>query len=305
MNQLTTLIRRELIEHRSSWAVTAVFGGLFVLAALLAMFGLVRIGDTHGGMTLAELAQSVEPEHFYPGLQALLLAIATVLSLVMAFVVFFYFLDALYAERKDRSILFWKSLPVSDLGVVGSKYLTGAAAIPVLTVGVFLVTAILVWLIGGLALLGAGSSEVLSSGPAALARVTMILAYSLVCQSLWFVPIDGWLLLVSAFAKRAVLGWAVAPPALLMVAEKTLFGSNHFANMLMHRFIGGIELSFSGERRELVFDQGDTIITVFPTLGEFVTPGRLLAAPSLWIGIAVGLGFLAGAVWLRRWRDEA
>jgi ABC-2 type transport system permease protein len=306
VKQMMTLVRRELIENRSGWAVTSAFGALFVFAALLAVFGLVRIGVMDGSMTLAEIGDELDPASIAIGLQIMLMSIAMVLNLVMTFVVFFYFLDALYNERKDRSILFWKSLPVSDLQVVGSKYLTGIAAIPLLTVGVFVVTAVLVWLIGGLALHWAGSGEALASGPASIARVTTTLLYALLVQALWFAPIDGWLLLVSAFAKRAVLGWAIAPPALLMVAERTLLGTTNFAALLHHRMFGGFELAFRGDSDVSMFEsEGGAIISNFPALSEFFTPGRLLAAPSLWLGIAVGVLFLAGAVWLRRWRDES
>jgi ABC-2 type transport system permease protein len=87
---------------------------------------------------------------------------------------------------------------------------------------VFLGTAVLVILIGGTGAVGwAGAGELLASAPAAIARVTTMLLYTLVVQALWFAPIDGWLLLVSAFAKRAVLGWALLPPLLLVVAERT------------------------------------------------------------------------------------
>lgn len=306
MKQMMTLVRRELIENRSSWAVTSAFGALFVLAALLAVFGLVRIGVMDGSMTLAEIGNDLDPASIAIGLQIMLMTIAMLLNLVMTFVVFFYFLDSLYNERKDRSILFWKSLPVSDLQVVGSKYLTGIAAIPLLTVAVFFVTAVLVWLIGGLALHLAGSSEALASGPASIARVTTTLVYALLVQALWFAPIDGWLLLVSAFAKRAVIGWAIAPPALLMVAERTLLGTTNLAALLHHRMFGGFELAFRGDNDVSMFEsEGGAIISNFPSLSEFFTPGRLLAAPSLWLGIAVGVLFLAGAVWLRRWRDES
>ena len=306
MKQMMTLVRRELMENRSSWAVTSVFGALFVLAALLAVFGLVRIGVMDGSMTLAEIGDELDPATIAIGLQIMLMSIAMLLNLVMTFVVFFYFLDALYTDRKDRSILFWKSLPVSDLQVVGSKYLTGIAAIPLLTVGVFFVTAVLVWLIGGLALYWAGSGEALASGPASIARVTTTLLYAMLVQALWFAPLDGWLLLVSAFAKRAVLGWAIAPPALLMVAERTLLGTTNLAAMLHHRMIGGFELAFRGDRDVSMFEsEGGAIISNFPALSEFLTPGRLLAAPSLWLGIVVGVLLLAGAVWLRRWRDES
>lgn len=305
MNTMMTLIRREIIEHRASWAVTAVFGALFVLAAVLAVVGLVRVGGVGDGMTIIEFGQQAEATGIYPALLVLFMPIAAIMASVTSFVVFFYFLDALYAERKDRSILFWKSLPVSDLQTVASKYLMGVVAIPVLTIIVFLVTAVLVWLIGGFTLLWAGSGEALASGPAALARVTLVLGYLLLTQALWFVPLHAWLLLVSAFAKRAVLGWALLPPILVVVAERTLLGTTHFAALLGHRISGGFELAFSGDGHSIMIDSGESAEIMVPALGEFLTPGRLLAAPSLWLGIAVGLAFLAGAIWLRRWRDES
>jgi len=307
MTQMMTLVRREVIENRSSWAVPAAFGALFVVAALLAVFGLVQFGALDRSMMLAEMGHELDASSIYPALLVAFMPIMVVLVMVMTFVVFFYFLDALYAERKDRSILFWKSLPVSDLQVVGSKYLTGVAAIPLLTIGIFLVTAILVWLIGGFALLWAGSGAALAGGPAALAGATAIMVYILLTQALWLVPVHAWLLLVSAFARRAVLGWVVAPPALLVVAERILLGTRHFADMIGHRMIGGFQLAFSNEHQQhTIFMESDGVmVSAFPALGEFLTPGRFLASPSLWAGIAVGAMFLAGAVWLRRWRDES
>jgi ABC-2 type transport system permease protein len=307
MTQMMTLIRREVIENRSSWAVPAAFGALFVVAALLAVFGLVQFGMMDRSMTLAEIGHELDATSIYPALLVMFMPIMVVLVLVMTFVVFFYFLDALYAERKDRSILFWKSLPVSDLQVVGSKYLTGIVAIPLLTVGVFLVTAVLVWLIGGFTLLWAGSGAALAGGPAAMLNAMAIMVYVLLTQALWLAPVHAWLLLVSAFAKRAVLGWVVAPPALLVVAEKILLGTRHFADMIGHRMIGGFQLAFSNAHSQhAIFMESDgAIVSAFPPLGDFLTPVRFLASPSLWIGIAVGVLFLAGAVWLRRWRDES
>ncbi len=307
MNAMITLIRREIIEHRASWAVTTVFGALFVVAALLAVVGLVRVGGIGDGMTVFEFGQGADAVEISAALTVLLMPVAAVMASVTAFVVFFYFLDALYAERKDRSILFWKSLPVSDLRTVASKYLTGVAAIPLLTILVFLVTGILIWLIGSMTLLWAGTGAAFTSGPGALAHVTGMLAYLLLVQALWFVPLHGWLLLVSAFAKRAVLGWALLPPILVVVAERTLLGTTHFAKWLGHRFSGGFELAFQGDGQGMTIniEGGQAAEVMVPALGEVLTPGPLLAAPSLWVGIALGLALLAGAVWLRRWRDES
>jgi ABC-2 type transport system permease protein len=303
MNAMITLVRREIIEHRASWAVPVVFGGLFVLAALLAVFGLARFGAD--GMMLSEVVYETDAQSVMPALQVMLLPVAMILNLVMAFVVVFYLLDALFAERKDRSILFWKSLPVSDLQVVLSKYLTGAVAIPLITVAVFIATALLMGLIGVAWLLWHGLGSMILSAPGALASVTLLLLYSLAFQAAWYLPVAGWLLLVSAFAKRAVLGWALLPPVLVVVAERTLLGTRHVAELIGYRMAGGFELAFSSEHNAAMMETNGAMVAVFPTIGQFITPGRLLASPSLWLGIAVGVLLLAGAVWLRRWRDES
>jgi ABC-2 type transport system permease protein len=305
MKQMITLVRREIIEHRAGWAVPAVFGALFVLAAVLAVFGIARFGTPDGAATLLELAEEKDVAAFSAGMQVMLLSIAMILNLAMASVVLFYFLDALYAERKDRSILFWKSLPVSDLQVVGSKYLTGVAAIPMMTLLIFVATALLIYFVGGAWLLWNGAGGLMAGAPGALAKITVLLGYSLAFQALWFVPLHGWLLLVSAFAKRAVLVWAILPPVLLVVAERTLLGTRYLLDMIAHRMAGGFELAFSGGGGHAMVEIDGGAIGMFPAITEFVTPGRLLAAPSLWMGILAGALLLAGAVWLRRWRDES
>lgn len=305
MNTMLTLVRRELMEHRAGWLVPAVHGALFVLVALLGVIGVARIGVDNANITLEMLAEQSLPAEVASMLTVILVPIAIIMLLVISIVVTFYLLDALYADRKDRSILFWKSLPVSDLRVVASKYLTALVAMPAQTVLVFVATAVLVWLIVGLAMLWAGSGQFLLQGPGAIAKATVILVYTLLTVGLWLAPIHGWLLLVSAFAKRAVLGWAVLPPLLLVLAERLIFGTKHFALLLAQRLSGGMELALSADHDGAISVSDDVIVSTFPALAELLTPGRLLAAPALWAGIAVAIVFMAGAVWLRRWRDES
>jgi ABC-2 type transport system permease protein len=307
MNQMTTLLRRELWEHRSIFAVPTVFGGLFVLAAILGIFGLVKVGldGDLGGLTLSELAEQVKPQQWAPGMEVLFASVAVTLQMVMGFIIFFYLVDALYAERRDRSILFWKSLPVTDTKVVGSKFLTAAAVIPGVTIVVFLLTAVLLWLIAGLTVLFAGTGEALAAGPVAIVKTVAFIVYWMIVQALWYAPLYGWLLLASAFAKRAVLLWAVLPPVVVIVAEEILFSTERFAELLGQRVVGGFELAYAQPFGGVGWHHGSTGLTALPPLSEFMTPGRLLASPELWAGLVVAAAFLAGAVWLRRWRDEA
>ena len=305
MNQMITLLRRELAEHPASWMVPAVLGGLFVVAALFAVFGVARVGIDEVQFSSDMLEEAADPAAIRAVLMVVFSPIAAVFGLVISVIVGFYLLDALYADRKDRSILFWKSLPVSDLKTVGSKYLTAVGTMPLQALVLFVATAILVWLIVGTAGAVAGTGQLLLQGPWALAQATIVLAYGLVAFGLWLAPVHAWLLLVSAFARRAVLAWATLPPLFVIVAEKTLFDTTYFAILLGQRLSGGMELAFSGKGGAGIREVNDSVSAVFPTLAELLTPGRFLASPALWAGLVVAAAFFAGAVWLRRWRDES
>ncbi|WP_240900915.1 ABC-2 transporter permease [Thioalkalivibrio sp. XN8] len=302
---MMTLLRRELVEHPASWMVPAVLGALFVVAALFAVFGIARVGIDEIQFDSDLMAEAADPMQIRAVLTVMFLSIATLFSGVISVIIAFYLLDALYAERKDRSILFWKSLPVSDLKTVGSKYLTGFLVMPLQALAMFLATAVLVWLIAGLAGAVAGTGQFLLQGPLALLQAAIVMAYGLIAFGLWLAPVHAWLLLVSAFARRAVLAWAVLPPLLAIVAEKVLFDTKYFAFLLGQRLSGGMELAFSGEGSAAIVAEDEGFSAVFPALSDLMTPGRLLAAPELWGGLVVAAVFLAGAVWLRRWRDDS
>ncbi|MGD9388613.1 MAG: ABC-2 transporter permease [Gammaproteobacteria bacterium] len=302
---MMTLLRRELVEHPASWMVPAVLGGLFVVAALFAVFGIARVGIDEIQFSSDFVVEDVDAPTVRAALMVMFLPIATLFSGVISVIIAFYLLDALYAERKDRSILFWKSLPVSDLKTVGSKYLTGLLAMPLQALALFVATAVLVWLIVGLAGAVAGTGLFLLQGPPALLQAVMVMAYGLVAFGLWLAPVHAWLLLVSAFAKRAVLAWAVLPPLLVIVAEKVLFDTRYFALLLAQRLAGGMELAFSGKGNAAIVSEDEGFSAVFPAMTELLTPSRFLAAPALWGGLVVAAIFLVGAVWLRRWRDDA
>jgi ABC-2 type transport system permease protein len=302
---MMTLLRRELVEHPASWMVPAGLGALLVVAALFGVFGIARVGIDEIQFSSDFIPEDLDPATVRAALVVMFLPIATLFSGVISVIIAFYFLDALFAERKDRSILFWKSLPVSDLKTVGSKYLTGLLAMPLQALALFLATALLVWLIVGLAGAVAGTGQFLLQGPLALLQAAIVMTYGLLAFGLWLAPIHAWLLLVSAFARRAVLAWATLPPLLVIVAEKVLFDTKYFAFLLGQRMAGGMELAFSGKGNAAIVSEDEGFSAVFPALTELLTPGRFLASPALWAGLVVAAIFLAGAVWLRRWRDDS
>jgi len=109
---------------------------------------------------------------------------------------------------------------------------------------------------------------------------------------LWGAPIYGWLLLVSAWARRAALLWAVLPPLAIGTLEKLLFDTTYFAAFVGRFFTGGPEGSYPPG-------------TMPMDPGTHLTPLRFLTAPSLWISLAVTTAFLLAAVRLRRYRDPS
>lgn len=271
-------VRRELWEYRSLYLAP-----LAVAAVALAGFaiGLVHLpAKMHGIAAGADPATALrEPYSFVAYLM-----MATTLLLAI-----FYCLDALYGERRDRSVLFWKSLPVSDVTTVLSKAVVAIGIIPLLGWAVACAVQA-VMLLGSIAVIGASGFGVSALwSQLALPRMSLLLLYHMIAvHGLWYAPFYGWLLLTSAWARRAPLLWATLPLLAIGLVEKIAFNSMYFARMLQHRFMGdGASMSMSAP--------GDV-------LGPMVhaTPGRFLTSPALWEGFAITAAFLAAAVLLRR-----
>src|SRR5205807_3410410 len=217
---------------------------------------------------------------------------AVVLIMAAALIVgVFYTLDALHGERRDRSILFWKSLPVSDLTTVLSKISIPLLVLPMFALAVTMVTQWIMLLLNTAVLLGSGLSVAMLWNHLSLVQMSLMLLYHLLAiHALWYAPIYGWMLLVSAWARRAVFLWAALPLLAMGVVEKLAFNTSHFAAMLKDRLMGGPKgVPFTGD---MSMDQMTQI-----------DPGKFLSSPGLWIGLAVAAAFLAAAVRVRRYRE--
>jgi ABC-2 type transport system permease protein len=268
-------VRRELWEYRSIYVAP-----LAVAAVVLLGFGIATIGRAMASVDPERKAAVLgEPSSFAMGL-----IMATTFIVAV-----FYCLDALHAERRDRSILFWKSLPVSDLEAVLSKASIPIVVLPLLTFAVTILVQWIMLLLSSAVLLGSGLS--VAGLWSHLVERWLVLLYHLVTiHGLWYAPMFGYLLLVSAWARRAPFLWAVLPPLALGVAEKIAFNTSHLAAMLQYRFLGSPE--------------GDALGAGTMSMAPLahLTPERFLRSPGLWIGLAVTTAFLAGAVRLRRQR---
>jgi ABC-2 type transport system permease protein len=276
-------VRRELWENRSIYIAPLVAAGVFLFGFLISTITLPR------RMAAALAFDPLRQEHAVMGPYNF---IAGMLAMTGIVVGVFYCLDALHGERRDRSILFWKSLPVSDRTTVLAK-----TSVP------FVVLPLFVWALS-LAMqliMLTWSTVVLLSNPPAVSMLwrqaeifqsSLALLYGLVAITLWLAPIYGWLLLVSAWARRATFLWAVLPPAALAIFEWIAFRTSYIGLLLAHRVTGWFKQAFDlqpqgGQSHPLMH----------------LTPLKFLTTPGLWIGLAFAVGFLAAAIRLRRYRE--
>ena len=204
----------------------------------------------------------------------------------------FYCLESLQGERRDRSILFWKSLPVSDLTTVLSKATIPFLVLPVLSFGLVIITLLLMLGLGAIVPLAGSAADMWPRLPPL--RLSGLAIYFMAVLTVWHAPFYGWLLLVSAWARRAAFLWAVLPLILIHVVESYTLGTGYFDSLLLHRWMGFFGQAFA-------FEAGGTAETIRSL--PRITPGNLLASPGLWLGLAFTALCLAAAVRLRRHRD--
>jgi ABC-2 type transport system permease protein len=276
-------VRRELWENRSIFVAPLAVAGVVLFGFLLSLAHLSnRIQHV---LTLDPARQRAAVRMPYDFAAALILLTAFITAV-------FYCLEALHGERRDRSILFWKSLPVSDLTTVLSKACVPLVVFPPLVFAIVVLTQINILLLSTAALLGNGAGLAMVWAQLPLFKMSLGLLYVLVTIALWHAPIYGWLLLVSAWARKATFLSAILPLFAVMIVEKIAFNTTHFAGLLRYRLMGWLSLGLAP------MVQGVAPVDPLQTL----TPGRFLSAPGLWLGLLVAAGFLAAAVRLRRYR---
>jgi len=288
MNTAVWLVRREFWENRAIWMIPAVIGALLVLAAL---FGKVDL-NMPGQLPIHALAQ------------LFLVAVAATFFAVMSIYATWYLLDCLYADRKDRSVLFWKSLPISDTSTVLSKLGTALIVIPLVYFVIADITTLMMAFIvsvrSGSHLGGVWHLDL-------WVQLQVLWIYLILVSALWYLPIAGYLLIVSAWAKRAVMLWSIMPPLALLIAERWFLGSHAVAQLLWERLVGWVPLAFHTNPGEGVWMttivDNDSIRTP-QSLWSFLNLSSFLSSPETWIGAAVGVALIIGAIQLRMRRTE-
>lgn len=261
-------LRRELWENRSLYAAPLVVAVVELCGFAMSTIGMP--GRRRAALMLEPAKQRAVIAQPYDAAAAILIAIAFIVG-------FFYCLDALYGERRDRSILFWKSLPVSDTTAVLSKAGIPLVVLPLIVFPVIVITQFLMMLL---------STVVLAPSGLALSTWTHInfierpflLLYVLVVIALWHAPVYAWLLMVSAWARRTPVLWAVLPFVVLSILERIAFGTSYVTSMISYRLVRAVH----------------------PRAPK---PIELFTMPGLWIGLIFAALFLVAAIRLRRHRE--
>lgn len=282
-------LRRELWENRSIYIAPLAAAAVAVVAFVIGMIALPghRMSTVMALNPARQRAQIILPYD-----------IATGLIMATAFFVgLYYCLDALHSERRDRSILFWKSLPVSDLTTVLSKASIPLALMLFSFVLTFVTQFIMLLLSSAVVLADGLNVTTLWTNVSLFQRSLMLLYHLVTVHALWYAPIYAWLLLVSAWARRATFLWAVLPPLAISAIEKIAFNTSYFGVWLAYRFSGPEAFNISSSPG-LSAQAGGVSMTGMTALD----PAKFFSTPGLWIGLIVAAALLFAAAQLRRYR---
>jgi ABC-2 type transport system permease protein len=319
-NNLYWLVKREYWEHRGGffWA-PVITGGIFLLLNIMGIITAEVLGarsgfnfGASGGLqhVIADMdAGDLSQVGF--ALDIAMYSAMGLLVVVLGFVVFFYCLGALYDDRRDRSILFWKSLPVSDTSTVLSKVISATVLAPIIAVVVGIIVGMLQLLILAVTLSFHGVNVwqlLLLAHPF---RVMFNLIGYIPLYALWAAPAVGWLLVCSAWSRSKPFLWAVALPVAtgllvtwfgimgLFNLPTVWFWKNVVQRALLSVFPGSGNLF--GSHNSMVYVVG----SAGTDLLDLSRSWYLATTPNLWIGVVAGVALLAGAIWFRRWRDDS
>jgi ABC-2 type transport system permease protein len=292
-----TLVRREFWEHRSLWIAPLAIVALLMLCALF----------THGALQIDVTDTS---EWLDPQVRSLVFALAqwglTIpYYLVMILVLNFYLLDCLYAERRDRSILFWKSLPIADGVTVASKLFVGCIVVPFGIYALALVTDLLFTAIWDIRAILGHAPELVLWDTTAFLKTHALMFLGLVISILWYSPFFGIFVLASAWVRRNVLMWVTVVPLLVIIFERIAFGTHYVAGFLSYRGNGiWRDLDLEGLVVGSLAGVGRGAIASIPAIYDRVHVGPAFINVDLWLGVLFMLACAYAAARIRRYRDD-
>jgi ABC-2 type transport system permease protein len=287
------LLRRELWENRGLWLAPAAFAALVILLLLAQVLfgGHVSLGladgDFHDGIHNASGATLASMMSFG------LVFLAAPFFLIALIMQFMYAVDALYGERRDRSILFWKSMPVSDAQTVLSKLAVAAFGVFVPALLATIATQLALAVVASIDLREYPSVVAHVWSPAAWGSALLVLLYVTVVATLWFLPVVAWCLLVSARAPRSPLLWATLPPLAIALAERIVFHTHVFGSLIFSRLMLPV-VAVADPTSAIQHPEHA------PLVHHFLEPLGFLTSPALWLGLVAAAAMVWAAIWSRR-----
>lgn len=311
MNRLLALLQREYWENKGTFRTTPlVIGGIYVIGALMAVFTTAHIdNELYTFKELIRLAAQQPEDLRSHVLYQVLLGSSGFFTIVLWFTVFFYLLGALYDDRKDRSILFWKSLPASDTLTLASKLLAAMVMAPTAFLLALILTQVVIALIASIMILAVDQNPwTLFLSISQPIKAWAVIGLSYLAQAIWALPMYGWLLLVSSFAPRVPLLFAVLPPLVFSGLQtwigflRTFTFENNLWGIIARWVINSpailtVQVTDDDPRGGVALgapldDRFDHSVTAWNILD------RLFSLEML-VGLIVAAIFLAGALWFR------
>ncbi|TLY48955.1 MAG: hypothetical protein E6K53_15110 [Gammaproteobacteria bacterium] len=322
------LLKREYWEFRGGFfrapfIIGAVIVAVSILAMITADFTAHRNGINISGMNIGKITEKLSAEDaakFAGGIDVGLLGMCVPIMATLAFVTFFYLLGSLYNDRRDRSVLFWKSLPVSDLHTVLSKVVTAVLVAPIFAIAacVALQLTFLVVVTIYAALHGVNALPLLWS-PTHLLSLWIKMLVMIPVNALWALPTVGWLLLCSSFVRSKPFLAAVVVPIIAgviigwinLMQQFALPSSWYWKNIFARLVFGTAPIGWLSGMSPKTISIGISDDPVANAMQNVVSYDILntitttLSSPSMWVGVVAGAAMIAGAVYFRQKRTEA
>jgi len=328
MNTMGWLVKREYWEHRGGFLWTPVWvSGVMIVLTIFGIISAEVVGSrvrVNGGVPWERIAERLNAGDFVQagaGLDVAYVALTAIMFIALFFVLFFYLLGSLYDDRRDRSVLFWKSLPVSDTATVLSKIAAALLLAPLLAFLVATVAFIVLLIVVCIWAAIHGIDPLPAIGASHPVGLFARLLLTIPVNALWALPTVGWLMFWSAYSRSKPFLWAVLVPIFALIANSwlsvlgapSLDRSFLMKDVLARLLFGIAPVSWlNGEGLNLGDSVGDSFrdsagvgghSNVLDKFDPAAVYG-MLATPAMWIGVVVGIGLIAISIWLRRSRIE-
>lgn len=274
-------VRREIWEHRALYRAPLGVAGVVLVGFVLGLHRLA--GDLRAVAAGSRRAGSISVPYDFVCFAVIMAGLAFAIV---------YCLDCLQAERRDRSILFWKSLPVSDLTTVLAKAAVPILVLPLVLFAIALGAQGVMAALSALAIIASKVDLGLWWRFTPLPGLWLDMAEHLAFTFLWYAPIFAWLILVSAWARRVAYLWALLPPLGLALVERLALGTDQVWIWLRGLILG----PYAHAAAQMESGKGNALQAHPPD-----TPGW--ASLHLWLGLALTAAFLVLAARLRRGRE--